>query len=87
MHLLFEKLRRLSWFVLFGRLFLLAEMQSDDLVEDAGVKFGRLFMSGLGAGLFALDGDSLELTFAVFSDKRLGHHFEVPLKLFSIVFK
>jgi hypothetical protein len=44
-------------------------------------------MSGLGAGLLALDGDSLELALAVFSDKRLGHHLEVPLKLFSIFFK
>jgi hypothetical protein len=44
-------------------------------------------MAGLGAGLLALDGDSLELSLAILSDKRLGHHLEVPLKLFDIFFE
>ncbi len=46
-----------------------------------------MFMSGLGAGLFTLDGDSLELALAILSDKRFGHHLEIPLKLFDILFQ
>ena len=46
-----------------------------------------MFMVRLDAGLLALDGDSLELALAILSDKRLGYHLKVPLKLFGIFFQ